>query len=110
MPPEVEKLALDLLHEPETVKVNPVSSTVDAIEQCMYYVDKANKKHLLAKLLREDDVENALVFSRTKHGADRIVRELKKAGIELNRKALSEMAISDPAAFGALVETAKQAL
>lgn len=82
MPPEVEKLALDLLHEPETVKVNPVSSTVDAIEQCMYYVDKANKKHLLAKLLREDDVENALVFSRTKHGADRIVRELKKAGIE----------------------------
>lgn len=82
MPPEVEKLALDLLREPETVKVDPVSSTVDAIEQCMYYVDKVNKKHLLAKILREEDVENALVFSRTKHGADRIVRELKRAGIE----------------------------
>ena len=82
MPAEVEKLAMDLLHDPESVKVDPVSSTVKKIDQCLYYVDKANKKHLLAKLLREDDVENALVFSRTKHGADRIVRELKKAGID----------------------------
>lgn len=82
MPPEVEKLAMDLLHEPESVKVDPVSSTVKKIDQCLYYVDKANKRHLLAKLLREPDVENALVFSRTKHGADRIVRELKREGIE----------------------------
>ena len=82
MPPEVEKLAMDLLHSPETVKVDPVSSTVKKIEQCLYYVDKGNKKHLLAKLLREPDVENALVFSRTKHGADRIVRELKREGID----------------------------
>jgi len=59
-----------------------VSSTVQAIDQCLYYVDKANKKHLLAHLLRQEDVENALVFSRTKHGADRIVRELKKEGID----------------------------
>lgn len=82
MPSEVEKLAMDLLHQPETVKVDPVSSTVQAIDQCLYYVDKANKKHLLAHLLNQPDVENALVFSRTKHGADRIVRELKKAGID----------------------------
>ena len=82
MPSEVEKLAMDLLHNPESVKVDPVSSTVQAIDQCLYYVDKANKKHLLAHLLRQEDVENALVFSRTKHGADRIVRELKKAGID----------------------------
>lgn len=82
MPSEVEKLAMDLLHSPETVKVDPVSSTVQAIDQCLYYVDKANKKHLLAHLLSQPDVENALVFSRTKHGADRIVRELKKAGID----------------------------
>ena len=82
MPEEVEKLAMDLLHEPESVKVDPVSSPVEAIDQCLYYVDKANKKHLLAQLLQAPDVENALVFSRTKHGADRIVRELKKAGIE----------------------------
>ena len=82
MPPEVEKLAMDLLHDPETVKVDPVSSTVKKIDQSLYYVDKANKKFLLAKLLRESDVENALVFSRTKHGADRIVREMKREGID----------------------------
>ena len=79
---EVEKLAMDLLHEPESVKVDPVSSTVKKIDQCLYYVDKANKKHLLAKILRDPDVENALVFSRTKHGADRIVRDLKREGID----------------------------
>ena len=82
MPPEVEKLALDLLEEPENVKVDPVTSTVDAIDQCLYYVDKANKKHLLAQLLEDGDVESALVFSRTKHGVDRIVRDLKRKGIE----------------------------
>lgn len=82
MPEEVEKLALDLLHEPEQVKVDPVSSTVDAIIQSLYYVDKVNKKHLLAQILRSPDVENCLVFSRTRHGADRIVRELKREGIE----------------------------
>ena len=81
MPTEVEELAMQLLHDPETVKVDPVSSPVEAIDQVLYYVDKANKKHLLAKLLREPEVENALVFSRTKHGADRIVRDLSRAGI-----------------------------
>jgi len=82
MPPEVEKLALDLLTEPKTVKVDPVSSPVEAIDQCLYYVDKGNKKHLLAHLLRTLNPESALVFSRTKHGVDRIVRDLKRAGIE----------------------------
>ena len=82
MPPEVEKLALDLLVDPENVKVDPVTSTVEAIDQCLYYVDKVNKKHLLAHLLKDPDVESALVFSRTKHGVDRIVRDLKRQGIE----------------------------
>jgi len=82
MPPEVEKLALDLLTDPENVKVDPVTSTVEAIDQCLYYVDKTNKKHLLASLLSDPDVESALVFSRTKHGVDRIVRDLKRKGIE----------------------------
>ncbi len=82
MPPEVEKLAMDLLTDPENVKVDPVTSTVDAIDQCLYYVDKTNKKHLLASLLKSEDVENALVFSRTKHGVDRIVRDLSRAGID----------------------------
>ena len=82
MPPEVEKLALDLLVDPENVKVDPVTSTVEAIDQCLYYVDKVNKKHLLAQLLSDPEVESALVFSRTKHGVDRIVRDLKRKGIE----------------------------
>ena len=82
MPPEVEKLAMDLLKEPENVKVDPVTSTVDTIDQCLYYVDKVNKKHLLAQLLEDPEVESALVFSRTKHGVDRIVRDLKRKGIE----------------------------
>ena len=82
MPPEVEKLALDLLTDPENVKVDPVTSTVEAIDQCLYYVDKGNKKHLLAHLLRGKDLENALVFSRTRHGVDRIVRDLSRAGID----------------------------
>ncbi len=82
MPPEVETLAMDLLRQPETVKVDPVTSTVDAIDQCLYYVDKPNKRHLLAHLLRSEDLENALVFARTRHGVDRIVRDLKRAGID----------------------------
>lgn len=82
MPEEVEKLAMELLHEPETVKVDPVSSPVEIIEQKLFYVDKANKKHLLAELLKRPEVENCLVFSRTKHGADHIVKELKRAGVE----------------------------
>ena len=76
MPAEVEKLALSILADPASVKVDPVSSTVDRIEQRLYLVDKANKKLLLAKLLKEPEVESALVFTRTKHGADRVVREL----------------------------------
>ena len=82
MPAEVEKLATSLLSRPVTVKVDPVSSTVDAIDQSLYLVDKANKKLLLAKLLRQPNVESALVFTRTKHGADRVVKELSRAGIE----------------------------
>ena len=82
MPPEVEKLATGLLTAPVTVKVDPVSSTVDKIDQSLYMVDKANKRHLLAKLLRDPEVESALVFTRTKHGADRVVRELSREKID----------------------------
>ncbi len=82
MPDEVEALALDILKDPASVKVDPVSSPVKAIDQYMYYVDKNNKKRLLAFLLEDPSVENALVFSRTKYGCDRIVRDLKKSGID----------------------------
>jgi len=82
MPSEVEALAMSILHDAATVKVDPVTSTVDSIRQALYTVDKPNKKLLLAHLLRQPEVENALVFVRTKHGADRVVRELKHASIE----------------------------
>ena len=82
MPPEVEKLALDLLTEPKNVKVDPVTSTVEAIDQSLYYVDKGNKKHLLVHLLQTENPESTLVFSRTRYGVDRIVRDLRRAGIE----------------------------
>ena len=81
MPPEIESLADSMLVSPATVKVDPVTSTVDAIDQTLYYVDKGNKKLLLAKILRGADVRSALVFTRTKHGADRVVKELDREGI-----------------------------
>ncbi|MDD2649412.1 MAG: DEAD/DEAH box helicase, partial [Eubacteriales bacterium] len=81
MPPEVEKLAMSILTNPKTVKVDPPTSTVDAIRQCLYMIDKGNKRKLLSQLLKSSEVTSALVFSRTKYGADRIVRELIKDGI-----------------------------
>jgi ATP-dependent RNA helicase RhlE len=81
MPPDVEKLAMTILDHPANVKVDPVTSTVESIAQSLYYVDKANKSKLLVSLLKEQNVKNALVFTRTKHGADKVVRELEKLGV-----------------------------
>ncbi len=81
MPKEIVELANGLLHSPKKVFVTPPATTVEKIEQHLYKVDKTNKRHLLAKLLEDAAVESALVFTRTKHGADRVVRELKKAGV-----------------------------
>ena len=81
MPDDVEKLSKSILNDPVTVKVDPVSSTVDTIRQTLSLVDKENKKLLLAEILKKPEVENALVFTRTKHGADRVVRELQHMGV-----------------------------
>ena len=81
MPKEIEELADSLLHDPAVVKVDPVSSTVERIDQKLYFVEKKQKIELLAYLLQDKSIVNALVFSRTKHGADRIARLLNKAGI-----------------------------
>ena len=81
MPREIEELADGLLHGPEKVMVAPPATTVERIEQSVYFVDKGNKRHLLAQLLQKPEVTRALVFTRTKHGADRVVRELARAGI-----------------------------
>ena len=83
MPAEIEQLAAGILRDPAFVKVDPVSSTVDRIDQKLYYVSKADKRRLLPWLIQnlQPPVHNALVFSRTKHGADRIAKDLVKQGI-----------------------------
>lgn len=81
MPKEISALAASILIQPVTVAVTPVSSTVDAISQVVYFVDKPNKIRLLIHLLQEESINNALVFSRTKYGADRIKKMLARANI-----------------------------
>lgn len=81
MPAEIEKLAVTLLHKPEKIEITPESSVVDAISQYVYFTSKENKTMLLSDLLSQPDVDTALVFSRTKHGADKISKKLLKQRI-----------------------------
>jgi len=81
MPKSIEKLASSFLQDPAMVAVTPVSSTVDMIDQSVYFVDKPNKAKLLIELLKDETIASVLVFSRTKHGADKICKVLKKANI-----------------------------
>jgi ATP-dependent RNA helicase RhlE len=82
MPAEITKLVDSLLTDPVKVAVTPISSTVDIIDQAVYYVEKKDKKDLLIHLLKDRSIASALVFSRTKHGADAIMKKLSKAGIQ----------------------------
>ncbi|MDR7856501.1 DEAD/DEAH box helicase [Tissierella sp.] len=82
MPDEIAKLANSILKNPVKVEITPVSSTVDIIQQEVYFVDKGNKVNLLIDLLKNKDIISALVFSRTKHGADKIVKSLEKEGLK----------------------------
>ncbi len=81
MPPEIVKLARTILVKPVKVEVTPESSTVEAIKQSLYYVEKPEKKNLLIHLLKDSSITSALVFTRTKHGADKLVRILNKAKV-----------------------------
>ncbi len=81
MPPEIMELVDSLLHHPVRVEVTPQATTVEAIAQSVYFVDKPNKSRLLIHLLEDPAIVSALVFTRTKHGADRVVRDLTRAGI-----------------------------
>ena len=81
MPPEVMELVNALLHDYARVAVDPVSSPVEVIGQKLFYVDKNNKTKLLCHLIQKWDIPAALVFSRTKHGANRIARDLNAQGI-----------------------------
>lgn len=81
MPVEIQQLAANILTNPQKVEVTPVSSTADTIEQSVYFVDKGNKKKLLNHVLQDVAIRNALVFTRTKHGADKVVKDLIKDGV-----------------------------
>ncbi|MCL2775004.1 MAG: DEAD/DEAH box helicase [Oscillospiraceae bacterium] len=81
MPKEIAELASSFLNNPVTVEVTPAYSTVDTIEQFVYFVDKNNKMPLLIELLKDKTIISALIFSRTKHGADKIRKALNTAGI-----------------------------
>lgn len=81
MPSSIVALSRSILRDPVRIEVDPVSSVVDTIEQYIYFVEKPGKKDLLINLLKKDKRKSVLVFSRTKHGADKIARMLCKAGI-----------------------------
>jgi ATP-dependent RNA helicase RhlE len=81
MPPDIVKLASNILVNPKKVSVTPVSSTADIIQQWVYFVDKGNKNALLVHVLQDKAIKTALVFTRTKHGADKVVKVLHKHNI-----------------------------
>lgn len=81
MPKEIAKLASEILVNPVRVEVSPVSSTADTIQQSIYFVEKDDKTDLLIHLLEDPKLDQVLVFSRTKHGADKIARKLHQSKI-----------------------------
>ena len=78
MSKEIEKIADGILYEPKKVEVTPQATTVEKIEQSLVYVEKKKKPLLLKEIVQERKIKSALVFSRTKHGCDRIVKNLEK--------------------------------
>jgi ATP-dependent RNA helicase RhlE len=81
MPNEIQSLADSILQKPAKVEVAPVSSTADTIQQSLFYVSKGDKRLLLNHILKDKEIKTALVFTRTKHGADKVVKDLIRAGI-----------------------------
>ena len=81
MPGEITALVNSLLRDPVRVAVDPVSSPVEVIEQSLCFVDRGNKTRLIARLMTDRDIPSALVFTRTKHGANKVARDLEKEGI-----------------------------
>jgi len=82
MPPEIISLAGTIVHQPVEISVTPVTATADLISQSVYYVDKGDKSNLLLHVLQDRSITSALVFTRTKHGADKVARILSKSGIK----------------------------
>lgn len=82
MPKTIQELANSILTTPKKVEVTPVSSTAEKIEQAIYFVDQAKKNDLLVHVLQDKSIKSALVFTRTKHGADKVVKLLQKHSIK----------------------------
>lgn len=82
MPPKIVNLAGDILGNPEKITIKPQQTTSERVEQALYFVGKKSKTKLLIQLIKEKEVKSLLVFSRTKHGANRIVKNLGSAGIQ----------------------------
>jgi ATP-dependent RNA helicase RhlE len=85
MPKEIEALVKSLTHEAKAVNISPQNTTADTVEQCVYPVEKSNKLRLLMHMLTNQSMYSVIVFSRTRHGADRIARQLGKQGISVAR-------------------------
>lgn len=81
MPKEIVRLSDNILTNPSKVEVTPVSSTAETINQVIYFVDKGNKRNLLKEVINDKNIERALVFTRTKHGADKVAKYLTKNDI-----------------------------
>lgn len=81
MPKEIAKLADTILDNPVTVSVTPVSSTAEKVEQAVYHVEKENKPSLLLHILNDSNIKSVLVFTRTKHGADKVAKFLNRSGV-----------------------------
>jgi ATP-dependent RNA helicase RhlE len=84
MPPEIRRLAADILQTPEEVAVAPVATTAERVEQRLIWVEQSRKRAVLAELLQAEGVGRVLVFARTKHGADKVVKQLEQDGIRAN--------------------------
>eukprot|EP01029_Cantina_marsupialis_P000993 TRINITY_DN107_c1_g2_i1.p1 TRINITY_DN107_c1_g2~~TRINITY_DN107_c1_g2_i1.p1 ORF type:complete len:453 (+),score=41.33 TRINITY_DN107_c1_g2_i1:1533-2891(+) len=81
MPPKIVSLSKQILGNPEKITIKPEQTTAERVEQSIYFTSKRSKSKLLTHLLKSRELDSTLVFSRTKHGADKITRILKKAGI-----------------------------
>ena len=81
MPPEIQKLANTILVNPSKVEVTPASTTAETVQQSIYFVEKKDKRSLLLHVLKDGSIGTALVFTRTKHGADKVAQGLVRAGI-----------------------------
>jgi len=82
MPAEISSLSKSILTDPVRIEVTPVSSTAEKVTQAVYFVEKNDKRSLLIHLLKDQSIKSALVFARTKYGADKIARELHRANIK----------------------------